>query len=647
MSENLNLKTISTIDPSPFRHLCVTIGELPSAFIESMSYYELLAWFVNYLENTVIPAVNANGEATAELQEKFIELKTFVDTYFENLDVQEEINNKLDEMADEGTLQEIITTYIQSNVAWTFDTVADMKLATNLVDGSYAQTLGFHSLSDGGGATYKIVNTATANEKDVIAVGSLFAVLIPNPTILAEQLGAYGDGTHDDTTILQYAFSNYKHIGLTKTYKITDTIYPESNNIIDGFNTGIIYAAPYEDVEHILIFISEKENITIKDIEIKSDNSYIAVDGSDHPNWNNTLSSNLDGCHIQRGSNNITIDNVRFTNMYKDITANSDDEYGDNTDLTFRNIVSTGSANTPIVIGRVNGCLIDNVDVTKNALCVPATHFVYTFKNGAQNLIINNCRFKGNEYMSVGLQFYDTAFTPGTTTFKKFNIICNNTIVECSYPLALKNRYIDLVCNDCKFIQLRKLKQNQTYVYSGFILVGECDDSKYVFNNCRFECEQTETTNDGSLIAYPTSNTAFEEYFEFNNCEISSGIGLPYNMLSKKVDFNNCYIHTLSSLLYRSKAGTSILLNDCNINVDTSYVFSTGGSATETITFKDCLITALASGATFVAGNANSQLNLYNNVIYTPNRLTNNITGDYATTKVFKNNTLINDALIS
>ena len=96
MSENL--QTIETLDPTPFKHFITTIGALPTSFTDSMSYYELLAWFCNYLQNTVIPAINNNGEAVEELQEKYIELKTFVDEYFDNLDVQQEINNKLDEM---------------------------------------------------------------------------------------------------------------------------------------------------------------------------------------------------------------------------------------------------------------------------------------------------------------------------------------------------------------------------------------------------------------------------------------------------------------------------------------------------------------------------------------------------------------------
>lgn len=134
-------------------------------------------------------------ETVDEYISKFVELKDFVDTYFENLDVQEEINNKLDQMAEDGTLQEIITTYIQSNVKWTFDTVSDMQNATNLIDGSYATTLGFYSVGDGGGSTYLIKDATgiTTNGMDKIAIGGdLYAdlVLPDNDTINIRQLGA-------------------------------------------------------------------------------------------------------------------------------------------------------------------------------------------------------------------------------------------------------------------------------------------------------------------------------------------------------------------------------------------------------------------------------------------------------------------------
>lgn len=86
---------------------------IPLAFDESMSYYETLAGLRDYLEETVIPTVNNNAEAVAELQGLYEELNKYVDDYFKNLDVQEEINNKLDDLVEDGTLTRLIGAYVQ------------------------------------------------------------------------------------------------------------------------------------------------------------------------------------------------------------------------------------------------------------------------------------------------------------------------------------------------------------------------------------------------------------------------------------------------------------------------------------------------------------------------------------------------------
>lgn len=90
---------------------------IPLAFDESMSYYETLCGLLNYLQNTVIPALNNNADAVAELQKLFTQLKEYVDNYFDNLDVQQEINNKLDEMVEDGTLFNIISNYLPINIS--------------------------------------------------------------------------------------------------------------------------------------------------------------------------------------------------------------------------------------------------------------------------------------------------------------------------------------------------------------------------------------------------------------------------------------------------------------------------------------------------------------------------------------------------
>ena len=84
------------------------LGIIPTSYKDSMSYYECLAWLCKYLEETVIPTVNQNGSAVQELQGLYIELQDYVIHYFDNLDVSEEINSKLDEMAENGSLYTII-----------------------------------------------------------------------------------------------------------------------------------------------------------------------------------------------------------------------------------------------------------------------------------------------------------------------------------------------------------------------------------------------------------------------------------------------------------------------------------------------------------------------------------------------------------
>lgn len=104
---NLNeLRPIQAL--SPFKRFCCTIGNLPSSYVESMSYMELVYWLCDYLKNTVIPAVNNNANAVLELQNLYVELKNYVDNYFDTVDFEEKVSEKLNEMALDGTLANII-----------------------------------------------------------------------------------------------------------------------------------------------------------------------------------------------------------------------------------------------------------------------------------------------------------------------------------------------------------------------------------------------------------------------------------------------------------------------------------------------------------------------------------------------------------
>ena len=66
--------------------------------------------------NKLINSENTLGSQVEDVTNAFIELQNYVNTYFDNLDVQEEINNKLDAMVEDGTLDQIINQEIFGDI---------------------------------------------------------------------------------------------------------------------------------------------------------------------------------------------------------------------------------------------------------------------------------------------------------------------------------------------------------------------------------------------------------------------------------------------------------------------------------------------------------------------------------------------------
>ena len=106
---------------------CCVIGNLPTTYKLALSYEEQILCIGKYLEEKVFPAINNNAEALAELQTLFTDLKNYVDNYFDDLNIQAEINNKLDEMLESGELQELIASYLQMQAVLGFNNILSFK----------------------------------------------------------------------------------------------------------------------------------------------------------------------------------------------------------------------------------------------------------------------------------------------------------------------------------------------------------------------------------------------------------------------------------------------------------------------------------------------------------------------------------------
>ena len=165
-----------------------TIENFP--FIEedfdAITNYQLWCKIVENMKKLI------ENQTTLEISQKevinaFNELETYVNNYFENLDIQTEIDNKLDEMAESGELVDIIAQYLDLAGVLSFNTISDLHNAENLANGSIAYTLGQNTYNDGKGAFYKIRLVTTS---DVIDEFNIVSIVADN-TIIGERLPNY------------------------------------------------------------------------------------------------------------------------------------------------------------------------------------------------------------------------------------------------------------------------------------------------------------------------------------------------------------------------------------------------------------------------------------------------------------------------
>lgn len=125
----------------PFRFWCQKV--LPLVYDDSISYYELLNKVVHYLNNA-IKDIASMGHNIDDLLNAFIKLQDYVNNYFDNLDIQGEVNTIIERMIKDGTFQALFGTA---------ETV-DVMQSTIYGVGRFVTTEGYYYRGDGGNNTY-------------------------------------------------------------------------------------------------------------------------------------------------------------------------------------------------------------------------------------------------------------------------------------------------------------------------------------------------------------------------------------------------------------------------------------------------------------------------------------------------------------
>ena len=369
---------------------------------DAITNYELLQAVIKYL-NTIIENENNVESNVTALYNSFVNLHDYVENFFDNLDVQEEINNKLDEMVEDGTFESILLNYTQ--IAKVFDTYNDMMLDTSTyVNGMKLKTLGYRYINDGGGADYIVTNVQSDTKYQVsIGLNKYIEMIIKDSRVSPMQFGAYGDGVQDDLiylkTALKFAIDNQKELYIDKKYYVSNSLLTSTDyDTTDSFVTlNIKGNNPNKDNTYIVsnfggIIIANGKSL-FKDIKFTGSISNITI----APISRNTAGCVFENCILNSFEfNNNNISNIGAFLIDSNIVSCS--RIKDNKFLTVYYFAKAINTNIFLMDSTIEDNYINGGMELNNNSC-----FQFSEYNGS--LIVNNF-----------IDYYRTIYDPINTT---------------------------------------------------------------------------------------------------------------------------------------------------------------------------------------------------------------------------------------
>lgn len=475
------------------------------------AYIELESYVNNFVEQMLSDFADYKDVVDGKVED----LEDYMNNYFDNLDVQEEINNKLDDMVEQGTLQEIIIQYLQVAGMLSYDNVASMKSATNLVNGSYVTTFGFYSKNDLGGAKYKVrtkTNDDTIDEILLIALNdnTLVAELVLENEMNINQFGAKGIGTYDDTIHIQKALDNCNNIFIPKAspyYKITDTLNLNTDQVIKGIGEKSKILMP-NDLEETIFNIQNVDNILIDNIKLANEGTQST--SSPALNKNKII--------YAENVNDLTIQNCYFQNFY-----------------------SRG-----ILIHKTKDFNFIN-NVIKNA-----TYEMLMILPETENVLVDNCVF-------------DTI----TSTYINSYLFATGRIDEETYEFSTKN----VTVRNSKFLNNPLWEGIDTHGCNNFY----CENN-YIYNckigiMARYGTTAPVTSDSikhGNI--YINNNVLYAS--ESAGIGIDAGVSAPIQFMAENININNNYVYGFGN---STSNGAINIIGSKYINANNNTILKSGG----------------------------------------------------------------------
>lgn len=160
-----------------FRFWCQTV--LPIVYDDSLSYYELLNKVVVYLNNTIQDVANVEDNVAALLN-AYNELQDYVNDYFTDLNIQHQIDDKIDRMVESGAFGDALSPdvqlYVQENIGGVVEDQIGSVVA-NQIGGVVADQIGETVEGQIGSVVASQIGEVVGDQIDASVAGQIDAVV--------------------------------------------------------------------------------------------------------------------------------------------------------------------------------------------------------------------------------------------------------------------------------------------------------------------------------------------------------------------------------------------------------------------------------------------------------------------------------------
>lgn len=532
---------------TPFK-LCV-LQNFPfiEADFDAVTNYQLLCKVVEYL-NKIIDNNNKQNDNINQLEQNFITLYDYVNNYFSNLDVQEEINKKIDELITTGEFNSFLS-------------------------GIYTPEM-FGAKGDGVTDDTEAIQKALAFNNVNISKN----YLITENLVLHSNLKIFGGGTITKKVEFNDIYLNHC------IFSCTDSNNIDINNINLMSNSLAISVHGCSNVNITnLIINSEKYSILISDSE-KNESNGITISNIKLENDVTIISS--DGIHVDGGCSNIYIYNVSGTTGDDFIALNSIEGIRKTIkNVIIDNIKCSGHAGVRIY-GQLN-CVIENVSINNSYINsdngIRLTNIVgFTEVNLSaptfNNIVFNNCIVNSSirnvflTYINCSVTFNNCTFvTTANPNVGFFNSSINSLLI---FNSCIFNTNSTAFIQDC--VVGTPPENCNTY---GNITLNNCDIKKVFL--CFGTNKKTININNCDIDTYLITKTNPDVLdLSIKNCRINI---TPFSGASKGIYTIKDSILNTEYLLNNLESSQDTVLDISNIIVNnnkkgTFCLFKTGTS---------------------------------------------------------------------